>query len=102
MMEKMFMNTGYDPTDPMRVNAGYRAMVDAIMSPATFAALDYEARVYSYITENIIVRNVSPNFIPLYSANSCDINQMISAIETVDSLSAEDKKQILTMDQMIF
>jgi hypothetical protein len=93
ILKKMFMDAGY--VFSSEVENAYRSMVETLMARTTYQALEYEARVYSYITENIIVRNVSPNFIPLYSANSCNINQMITAIETSGSLKPEDKEQIL-------
>jgi hypothetical protein len=44
-------------------------------------SLTYEARLYKYITENIIMRNVSPNFVPIFSASSCDVSEMIDIFE---------------------
>lgn len=47
-----------------------------------YSSLDYEARMYSFINENIIMKNVSPNFIPLYAANKCNLGTMVDAINT--------------------
>lgn len=56
------------------------AIEDLADAPNT-ESLQYEARVYSYITENIIMRNVSPNFIPILSASSCNISTMLPAFK---------------------
>ena len=52
--------------------------VNEIRLPENTVSLTYEARMYSYITENIIMRNVSPNFVPLFSASSCAVSEMRS------------------------
>jgi hypothetical protein len=63
-----------------------------------YKGLDYEARVYSYITENIIMKNISPTFIPLLSANECDIPTVAAAIASANEFTG--KKQLLKkMDQ---
>uniref|UniRef100_A0A6C0KQR4 Uncharacterized protein n=1 Tax=viral metagenome TaxID=1070528 RepID=A0A6C0KQR4_9ZZZZ len=51
-----------------------------ILNDAKPLSLEYEARVYQFITENIIMRNVSPNFIPLITVSSCTIDEMILSI----------------------
>lgn len=54
--------------------------IEELSDVAKVESLLYEARMYYYITENIIMRNVSPGFIPLFSANSCSLSAMINAL----------------------
>ena len=59
----------------------YQRMLAKFQYDPTTTSLNYEARVYSYITENIIMRNICPGFIPLLSFSSC----MVSEIDDVIS-----------------
>ena len=44
-----------------------------ILDATTTSSLDYEFGVYSFITRQIVMKNVSPNFIPLYYFSRCRI-----------------------------
>lgn len=62
-----------------------------IMQSATdYKGLEYEARVYSYITENIIMKNISPTFIPLLSSGSCRIGEIETAIMKTPDFSRKN------------
>ena len=64
------------PTDDL-----FKSSLKQLADASNTESLTYEARLYSYITENIIMRNVSPNFVPILSASSCDISVMIPIFE---------------------
>ena len=46
----------------------------------TSTSLNYEANVYEYITKNIILRNISPNFIPILVKNKCSIPNILESL----------------------
>lgn len=43
----------------------------------SYKGLKYEKCIYSFITNNIIKKDISPNFIPLIAAKSCLMGQML-------------------------
>jgi hypothetical protein len=49
--------------------------------PIWSTSLDYEARLYQYITENIVMKNISPNFIPMLSASECGLDDIIASLQ---------------------
>uniref|UniRef100_A0A6C0KR51 Uncharacterized protein n=1 Tax=viral metagenome TaxID=1070528 RepID=A0A6C0KR51_9ZZZZ len=49
--------------------------------PIWSTSLDYEARMYQYITENIVMKNISPNFIPMLSASECGLDDIIASLQ---------------------
>ena len=57
-------------------------------------SLVYEAKVYEYITKNIILRNISPNFIPLLLNKKCPIATIIKSLNAEPSLGL-GKKNLL-------
>jgi len=77
------------PTDDDILDS-YLAMIETSGKKDNFTSLDYEARVYSFITENIIMRNLSPNFIPLFSTNECNIPTMVSALVATADFDGKD------------
>lgn len=81
------------------VNDLYESALASLADVNNTISLDYEARLYSYITENIIMRNVSPNFVPLLSANSCLISEMIKTFKTIPDFSG--RREILTKLELI-
>jgi hypothetical protein len=56
--------------------------IENINDDTMSTSLDYEARVYQYITENIILRNISPNFVPLLSNNTCHLDTVIHSLQS--------------------
>jgi hypothetical protein len=54
--------------------------IDAIADATSTTSLEYEARVYQYITDNIILKNVSPNFIPILTNNTCTIGMILNSL----------------------
>lgn len=74
------------------INEAYSVFLDTINDKENeIRALEYEARVYAYITENIIVNGLSPCFIPLLSTNECKISDIKHAISAVDDFPGRQK-----------
>jgi hypothetical protein len=67
-----------------RVFGDERKFASDIVNDTMTTSLDYEARVYQYITENIILRNISPNFIPLLTNNQCSLDTIIHSMNEFD------------------
>ena len=55
-------------------------------------SLEYEARMYKYITENIVMRNISPNFIPILGSGSCTVDSIKRSLESAPDF---DRKAVL-------
>jgi hypothetical protein len=53
----------------------------SVIDDTVTTSLNYEAYVYQYITENIILRNISPNFIPLLTNSTCSIIDIIHSMK---------------------
>lgn len=64
-------------------------IIDKIDNPARFASLTYERKVYQYLTENIIMNDISNNFIPLVAYGSCDITKILDDIMKSGLMSIE-------------
>lgn len=58
---------------------------EAGFNDAEISSLEYEARMYQYITDNIILKNVSPNFIPILLNHTCSIDSIIENISSLKS-----------------
>jgi hypothetical protein len=54
--------------------------IDHIEEITTSTSLEYEASVYQYITDKIILKNISPNFIPLFTNNICNIKTVLDSL----------------------
>ena len=70
----------YDPKSSKSASDQYNAMVAKCGNYKNSTSLEYEASVYAYITENIIMRNICPGFIPLLGFSSCGITTILDAI----------------------
>jgi hypothetical protein len=46
----------------------------------TYNGLNYEKCVYQFITDNIILQNISPNFIPLVTSASCPLQKILPTL----------------------
>ena len=57
------------------------AFVGSVINTESTTSLIYESNVYEYITQNIIIPNVSPNFIPLITRSRCPISNIINSLE---------------------
>lgn len=68
------------PVDMANIENSYRSLKDKIKRKSSFKSLEYEANVYEYITENIIIPNVCPGFIPLLARRTCSIYTIHKAI----------------------
>ena len=61
---------------------------------ARLSALEYEVAVYRYITDTFIVKNLSPNFIPILAFASCPVEKIkdnilrVAKPDQLDSLSS--------------
>lgn len=61
----------------------------------SFQALDYEVKVYQYITKNIILTNESNNFVPYIGFVSCSLQNIVNEIKTAqNSLSEKDRHKL--------
>jgi hypothetical protein len=56
--------------------------LNTIKKSVKTTSLDYEAKVYKYITDNIILKNISPNFIPLLTSHKCRLDSIIKSIQS--------------------
>ena len=60
-----------------------------------YKALDYEVKVYKYITKNIILTNESNNFVPYIGYVSCSLQNIVNEIKTArNSLSEKDRQKL--------
>lgn len=59
----------------------------------TASALEYEAVIYQYITDNIILRDVSPNFVPILLNHACGIDSIIDSIRS-SGISSPDLEKL--------
>lgn len=53
-------------------------------------SLEYEARIYQYITDHIILENVSPNFVPILLNQTCSVGSIIDSITKFKSTFKAD------------
>jgi hypothetical protein len=58
-----------------------------------YAGLAYEARLYEYVTKNIILKGLSNNFIPLIAFGTCALKKIVGDIKA-STLSSSDKEQL--------
>uniref|UniRef100_A0A6C0KTP9 Protein kinase domain-containing protein n=1 Tax=viral metagenome TaxID=1070528 RepID=A0A6C0KTP9_9ZZZZ len=55
-------------------------ITDSIKKFNKYEGLDYEKCVYKFITDKIILTNISPNFIPLVSSASCSLSNILPSL----------------------
>ncbi len=56
-------------------------------------SLDYEKRMYEYITQNIVMKNISPNFIPILASDTCNISKVVASLRASNDFAR--KKELL-------
>ena len=59
------------------------------------SGLNYEKRMYDFITQNLIRTNLSNNFVPFVNFTECNLKNILNGIELTDQLSAENKEKLL-------
>ena len=66
--------------DKADISTSYRLLKNTLKQKDMFESLEYEANVYKYITDNIIVTNVCPGFIPLIATRKCSLDSIYTAL----------------------
>ena len=76
-------NTISSPSQFDILTQNEREEVNKILQRKTaFDALDYEARVYKFLTEKVILTGISNNFIPFIALSKCSPNKLMSHAKT--------------------
>ena len=73
---------------------GYIFTAD-VSDPKTTKGLAYEAKVYQFVTDNIILKNISPNFIPLLLNKKCPVKTIVASLGTDPSYGKMELTQKL-------
>jgi hypothetical protein len=68
-----------------------RRFVSDVVNDTLTSSLQYEANVYKYITDNIILNNISPNFIPLLTSNKCGVENVRRSMNELDPFTRKDE-----------
>jgi hypothetical protein len=74
----------------------------SIVDNTMTTSLEYEARVYQYITENIILKNISPTFIPILTNNTCRITDLITSINSFGNFTRKTEllEKLTTLNRL--
>lgn len=68
----------------------YKIPLRTVINDVYTTSLEYESRIYQFITDNIILRDVSPNFIPILVNHSCSIGSIIESLTKFKERFAKD------------
>lgn len=83
----------WDQVNESDVPENLRPTVTEFLDNANnFGSLSYEAAMYKYITNNIIKKNLSNNFVPLVSEGTCSLQKILPMVQGMQSLSDKIKK----------
>ena len=66
------------------------SIVEKVKNKSKYAGLEYEAKTYRFVTDNIIVKNLSNNFIPLISFGKCNLKDIVNELDK-SVLTSDDK-----------
>ena len=75
-------------------NPSVREIVEKFERVRYTYGLDYEAKVYQYITENILFKGESINFIPFVAKASCNLDEINRKVR-MSNLVVEEKEKLL-------
>jgi hypothetical protein len=70
-----------DNPNAKKIFGELKYFVDDIRTISNTKSLEYEAAVYQYITDNIIMKNISPNFIPILTNNKCSVQIILDSLK---------------------
>ena len=82
-----------EPTVFIKKYKWEKLLVDNLREIEKYEGLDYEEKLYEYITDKIILPGLSDNFIPYVGSSICSLKNIVESIKL--SILARDEKKLI-------